>query len=250
MRVESWVALGDRREQLSTGLDESLLVHAPGLVFRVFFEHVDAFDVTFLYIRGSWLDSDQLQGFYDKQWIDDIVTPLVCGYRSSFLSPMGNRVFCSKNADGLLPSLYRSWQDVSWLRPRGGSSAGADLVVLQTDRNLYSNPSVAEKLGIDAKSLVELMVNVNVPGDYLDLGMSKYYITYQESTSHGISGGPLWFDTLEEAKRFFKEKRWDRVASGSYSPWDSFDIDLKSRRAIDDLTIPYLLAADTIVRGW
>lgn len=96
----------------------------------------------------------------------------------------------------------------------------------------------------------QVCISVSVAGDYLDLGRKKYAVSVRESGRPGTYWyGPLCFDTLQEAQAALAENGWQYVEAGSYSPWDTFEIQRGSQRAIADLTITYLLSAETLVRA-
>ena len=106
------------------------------------------------------------------------------------------------------------------------------------------------EIGILSRGAKRVFVDLKVAGDYLDLGRKKYSVQIREPYGYGSEFRvPEDFDTLAEIQAELTAKKWSHVVSGRDSPWDTFELDRDSQRAVEELTLPYILAADTLTKG-
>lgn len=249
-QVTAWLASGNRCKELGVNFKIGKLQKIPDLLYITFFEYIQEFDVTLLYVRSDNPETGFVYTAYDKEWFDDVFTFLQPTGKPSLLYPIRNRIFYSNN--GLdIPKVFEGVvQELSWFRPKKRFFDGAESVLLQVGR-LHCDARPAEDLfRHDLTQRVEVFMNLNVPGDYIDLKHKKYAINIKEEFSGEVECySKVEFNALDEIKGFFRQKNWDKIASGIVTPWNTLSVNLSSARAIEELTIPYLLVTDTIVRA-
>jgi len=189
---------------------------------------------------------------YEKAWLVDNFYPFDLSGPSSYgyIHPMSSRIFYSNNATGVLPTIKAYGRETSWLRLQRPLSNGIDPLVFSISRRIWKNDPAQQIIHPDHKQTIEIFQNLKVPGDYVDLNRPRYEIRVQENLAPGGKYSSIVsFNDLTEIKEIFRKNGWKSIVSGSDTPWDSFDINLETKRLIDELTIPYLLLTDTIVQA-
>jgi hypothetical protein len=238
------LAKGDIRKETFLGINVPYLrqAHPSSIVL----EYMEAFDVTLAFIDGSAYAGPQnvAEAHLDMDCFTPFGDPTPYGY----CHPLTHRLYLT---------VARS--DVA-LGFDSGLAVGADILRLADDGNRLDwwptifqirDDRVSADLEADilGKGAKRVFVDPKVAGDYVDLGRKKYSVQVREPHRFGSEFRvPKPFDTLAEIKAALTEMKWTHVESGSDSPWDTFEVNAFSLRAVEDLTLPYLLAADTLTK--
>ncbi|KAF1085039.1 hypothetical protein SPSYN_01175 [Sporotomaculum syntrophicum] len=235
--MKAWLSIGDKCLELSE-INTNLIKDRPGWLRKISFEYLIDLDVTLLYING--IDADKLTELaYDSNWFSGNFIPFNKGQTP--LDPMSKRIFLSTADIDLVSSMgLKSYLN----KPL---SNGLCPMIIQLKQAEIDSMTIDQ--AVSCKQVFEIFQDVKVPGDYNYFGNKKYSIYVEKYASLGIKlSGPINFDSLHEIKDIFRQMGWRKIASGSYSPWDSFDIDLDSIRLIEQISIPYLLGTDIVVK--
>jgi hypothetical protein len=239
------IAKGDTRKETFQRINLSYLKQA--LPKSIILEYVDGLDVTLAFIDGkvyagpenvakATLDLTRFMPFGqpdDYAYCHPLTHRLYLTVARSDIG-LGSEIKFTVGADTL--DLVNDGSDPDWWP-----------IIFQIREDKISTELEA---GILSKGAKRVFVDLKVAGDYLDLGRKKYSVQIREPHGYGSEFRvPQDFDTLAEIKAALTASRWTHVVSGSDTPWDTFEENRDSFRAVGDLTLPYILAADVLTKG-
>lgn len=263
-----WFTKGDLRKDIINNLQPECASGERNNRY-VIFEYVKELDITLVYIKVNWRtkDEDRIREILKKDWFKNNFEKLrLFNYditkkerRGSEIDPINSRVFyCAykpftQEVCDRIKELkdYVLYNYLPENLPNQDKEGLPQIFLLKFDMKKEDMESIISYETVDKS--IELFKDIHVPNDYLKLGTGncnrkKYSVSVKENIGGIQWHSPTDFNDLEEIKNLFREKNWSAVISGSYSFFDNFETDKNSVRKIDELTLPYLLIADTIVK--
>lgn len=229
-----WIGSGDLRKEVCEAIPSGLSSYEMQRIAKsIAFEYVEEHNLTLLY--GFNLQASDYQDLF-QGWLESkferYASRLECAYK---------RLYC-------LEVVYFDLEN-----EHSGSLIGRVLVARMRESALPNQTKVPlgrliSKCGSECgdPAHYKLFQDVQVVGDYRSLPGGNLVVSISTSTSCGWHFGSVNYNTVGELREKLKSYDCRRVLWTSLTPWDDWNDDLSSLLDIEDISLPYVMEADTL----